>query len=120
MALIRLILNGFSHLNSKIYILFAKESDGIIKFPYRDLVLRISVNKCCPQKWDQDIFVDCPFFNREHQENWHVEPFPYTSWYNDHLSRILHWLSVKFTSLGSDRSYESSKLLICLSRLFQN
>ena len=40
------------------------------------------------RKSDEEICVDRPFFNRKHQENEHVEPFPYKSWYNENLSCI--------------------------------
>ena len=35
------------------------------------------------------MFVDRPFFNRKHQENEYLEPFPYKLWYDnlDHLGQ---------------------------------
>ena len=39
----------------------------------------LSVKKVGARKLDEDIFIDWPFFNRKHQENEQLEPFPYKS-----------------------------------------
>ena len=70
--------------------------------------MSIGKKKVGARKSVEDIFVDTPFFNRKHHENGHLELFPYKSWYNDNLSCVLHWLSVKCTSLASGRSCDFS------------
>ena len=81
MALIRLILNRFWSSNSQIDIVLSKESNGIIRFSYWYLVLPLLGKQTLGHKIRMKTFVERPIFNRKHQENGHLEPFPYKSWY---------------------------------------
>ena len=71
------------------------ESDGIItcSCSYLRLVLPLSTKKVGTRKSDEKIFVDRPFFNRKHQENEHLEPFPSKMCHNDNLCMLPHYLS---------------------------
>ena len=100
MALIILILGGFWS-------------------SYQCLVVPLSVKKHIGiPKSDEEMLVDRPFLNRKHQENEYLERFPYQLWYNDNLSCMLHWLYVKFTSLGPARSSDFSSPAVVKNHSF--
>ena len=65
------------------------------------------------RKSDKEIFVDRPFFYRKHQEKDYLELPLYKLWYiyNDNLSCMLSWLSVKMLVLWNMAKVISSEII---------